>query len=321
MESLVSWLKNVLAPRSRVNEREPRMAPSGITVLVLDHSKWVYSRPIGRMHPLGTITAVSAPGHADAVHILETLTPEFILVEHQDGSVSPLEWLTKVHRQSPRVPVALIAGTGGEQLLVEALQVGAAGWNSKSNLDHFLKPVLQNFLVLAGKDGQHHGLVGYLIEHEAHLELGNDQTLLSVILGVLQEELLIRKLWSQSECIHAGIALGEALMNALYHGNLDVSSILRNSDERAYLELADTRRSQSPYKDRRIHVNVRIDDEQATFVVRDQGAGFDIMSLPNPTDPANLEKGSGRGILLMRSFMDEVRYNAVGNQVVMIKRV
>jgi anti-sigma regulatory factor (Ser/Thr protein kinase) len=75
-----------------------------------------------------------------------------------------------------------------------------------------------------------------------------------------------------------------------------------------------------PYKDRRIHVNVRIDEEQGTFVVRDQGAGFDISSLPDPTDPDNLEKGSGRGVLLMRSFMDEVLYNAAGNQVVMIKR-
>ena len=297
------------------------MVPSGITVLVLDHSTWVNRRPIGRLHPFGTITAVSVPRHADAVRILKAQTPEFILVEHRDGSESPLEWLTKVHCRSPRVPVALIAGTGGEQLLVKALQIGAAGWNSRSNLDNFLKPILRSFLTLAGKDGRYHGLVGYLIETEVHLELGNDQTLLSVILGALQEELLSRKLWSQSECTQVAIALGEALMNALYHGNLGVSSGLRNSDERAYFDLAESRRSLLPYKDRRIHVNVRIDDNQVTFVVRDEGAGFDIASLPNPTDPANLEKGSGRGILLMRSFMDEVRYNAAGNQVVMIKKL
>ncbi len=293
---------------------------SAITVLVLDHSSGVNSRSIGHLHPLGTVTAVSVPGHADAVRILEKQTPEFILVEHRDGSTSPLEWLTQVRSHSPRVPVALIEGAGGEQLLVEALQAGAAGWDSRSHFEHFLKPILGKFLALARQDGRYHGLAGYLIEHETCLELGNDQTLLPVILGVLQEELLSSKLWGQSECVQAGIALGEALMNALYHGNLEVSSILRNSDERAYFDLAESRRSQMPYKDRRIHVNVRIDDEQATFVVRDEGAGFDITSLPDPTDPANLEKGSGRGVLLMRSFMDKVFFNVAGNQVVMIKR-
>jgi anti-sigma regulatory factor (Ser/Thr protein kinase) len=42
--------------------------------------------------------------------------------------------------------------------------------------------------------------------------------------------------------------------------------------------------------------------------------------LPDPTDPANLERISGRGLLLIRTFMDEVHHNAKGNEVVMIKR-
>ncbi|MGE0608143.1 MAG: ATP-binding protein, partial [Pirellulales bacterium] len=48
--------------------------------------------------------------------------------------------------------------------------------------------------------------------------------------------------------------------------------------------------------------------------------GFDPSKLPDPTDPANLEKASGRGLLLMRSFMDEVTYNATGNQITLVKR-
>ena len=55
-------------------------------------------------------------------------------------------------------------------------------------------------------------------------------------------------------------------------------------------------------------------------MVRDEGNGFDPTILPDPTDPANLEKSSGRGILLMRTFMDEVVFNEVGNEVQMLKR-
>ncbi len=55
-------------------------------------------------------------------------------------------------------------------------------------------------------------------------------------------------------------------------------------------------------------------------MIRDQGRGFDPNSLPDPTDPANLEKAAGRGVLLMRSFMDEVSYNDRGNSVTLVKR-
>jgi anti-sigma regulatory factor (Ser/Thr protein kinase) len=56
------------------------------------------------------------------------------------------------------------------------------------------------------------------------------------------------------------------------------------------------------------------------FVIRDEGPGFDPASLPDPTDPENIEKACGRGLLLMRTFMDKVDYNRTGNQVTLTKR-
>ena len=116
------------------------------------------------------------------------------------------------------------------------------------------------------------------------------------------------------------MGLGEAFANAMFHGNLELSSSLRETDADAYHHLAQQRRRQSPYKDRRIEIEVRLERDRAEFVVRDGGRGFDPSTLPDPTDPANLDKVTGRGILLMRSFMDEVIYNARGNEVTMIKQ-
>ena len=67
-------------------------------------------------------------------------------------------------------------------------------------------------------------------------------------------------------------------------------------------------------------MEARITRYEAAFAIRDEGAGFDPDALPDPTDPANIEKTSGRGIFLMRAFMDEVLYNDVGNAVVLVKR-
>ncbi len=67
-------------------------------------------------------------------------------------------------------------------------------------------------------------------------------------------------------------------------------------------------------------MEVRLARDKAVFVVRDEGCGFDPSSLPDPTDPANLDKVTGRGILLMRAFMDQVEFNARGNEVTMVKQ-
>ncbi len=58
---------------------------------------------------------------------------------------------------------------------------------------------------------------------------------------------------------------------------------------------------------------------RAVFVIRDAGPGFDLSALPDPTCLPNLEKSSGRGIFLMRIFMDRVAYNTFGNAVTLVK--
>jgi anti-sigma regulatory factor (Ser/Thr protein kinase) len=57
------------------------------------------------------------------------------------------------------------------------------------------------------------------------------------------------------------------------------------------------------------------------FVIRDEGPGFNPEMIPDPTAPANLSKASGRGILLMRTFVDDMHYNATGNELTLVKRL
>lgn len=75
-----------------------------------------------------------------------------------------------------------------------------------------------------------------------------------------------------------------------------------------------------PYRDRRVHVTARFDSDEAVFVIRDEGSGFDPAKLPDPTDPENLIRPFGRGVMLMRTFMDEVSFNSRGNEITLIKR-
>jgi serine/threonine-protein kinase RsbW len=70
---------------------------------------------------------------------------------------------------------------------------------------------------------------------------------------------------------------------------------------------------------RPVWVNFYLDEDRVVFQVEDQGQGFDPTDVPDPCDPENLERSSGRGLLLMRSFMSKVCHNERGNCVCFCK--
>ncbi len=74
-----------------------------------------------------------------------------------------------------------------------------------------------------------------------------------------------------------------------------------------------------PQKRVRVEVTVRV--EEIAVRVTDQGVGFDPTTVPDPTLPDNISKSGGRGIFLMRSLMDEVRFNDQGNSVTLVLRL
>ncbi len=101
--------------------------------------------------------------------------------------------------------------------------------------------------------------------------------------------------FDESECFAIRLSLEEALTNAIKHGN----------------------RFQ---QDKRVELTYRVDNERLEITVTDQGGGFTPNQVPDPTLDENLERPSGRGIMLMRAFMTEVAFSADGQSVTMIKQ-
>lgn len=100
--------------------------------------------------------------------------------------------------------------------------------------------------------------------------------------------------WAESDVFAVQLAVEEALVNAIKHGN--------QFDEQ-----------------KQVHIACGLSESRLWIQITDEGGGFDPADVPDPTDPANLENPSGRGIMLMRSFMSLVEYNESGNRVSMEK--
>ncbi len=124
----------------------------------------------------------------------------------------------------------------------------------------------------------------------------------------------------RAERLRVVIGLEEAMINAIVHGNLEVSSKLREQGDDAFEKAIAEKRSTSPYRERQATLLAVFCPHHATFVVTDEGKGFDPNDVPDPTEPENLIKPHGRGLLLMRTFMDVVEHNEIGNEVTLIKR-
>ena len=90
------------------------------------------------------------------------------------------------------------------------------------------------------------------------------------------------------------LAFEEALVNAMKHGNR-----------------MDPTRS--------VRLAYRVTDDRVEIRVADEGRGFQPACVPDPTTDDNLQRPCGRGIMLMRSYMDAVEYSPSGNEVHMIK--
>jgi serine/threonine-protein kinase RsbW len=113
-----------------------------------------------------------------------------------------------------------------------------------------------------------------------------------VLEGVLHR--LEAENWFPHEIFGVHLAMEEALVNAIKHGN-------RFDDAK------------------RVQVVCKLSAEKFLLQVCDEGPGFDPEEVPDCTCDENLEKSSGRGITLMRNFMSRVEYNASGNCVTMEK--
>ena len=101
--------------------------------------------------------------------------------------------------------------------------------------------------------------------------------------------------WPPADIFAIHLAAEEAIVNAIVHGNkLDPT--------------------------KKVHVECEISTAVVRISISDEGAGFDPASVPDCTVDERLEAPGGRGVMLMKSFMTSLEYNATGNAVVLLKR-
>ncbi len=205
-----------------------------------------------------------------------------------------IELLRVVKEYNPRIPVVVVTAFATVETAVEALRLGAYNFLKKpfsiEEIQEIARKGLKVWDLLEDRTRLLPGLTKTL-----QVSIPNDHNLINPIFCHIADD--ARDLGFNEEILNMNIylALSEAVANAMDHGNQNVA-------------------------DRQVHITVEVNVDTIKIVVSDEGDGFDYSSLPDPTNVENIFKSRGRGVFLMKCYMDEVHYNDEGTCVTMVKR-
>jgi CheY-like chemotaxis protein/anti-sigma regulatory factor (Ser/Thr protein kinase) len=245
--------------------------------------------------------------------------PDLVLTDLRMPGMDGLQLVAGLQEDYPALPVVLMTSQGSEKIAVQALKAGASSYVPKNELKESLLDTIHQVLEVAESKRLQRRILAYLAVGETRFELVNDPGLIFPLVGYFQDGLARLGFGNESVRTQVGMALMEGLSNAMIHGNLEVGSDLRHTDRERYDALIESRRKESPYADRRVRCTSRISSDRVEYTITDEGPGFDPDTLPDPTAADNVLAVSGRGVWLIRTFMDVVEYNDSGNRLTMVK--
>jgi CheY-like chemotaxis protein len=259
----------------------------------------------------------------EALEVLESRIPLAIVTDLQMPEMDGMQLVEAVRRHFSTVPVIVITAHGSEEIALQALMHGAADYVPKSKLAAELPESVEGVLAIATGDRPHRRLSHCLRYQELQYELDNDVLLIPPLVEQLQHVARDLAVVDDTDSVRLAKALVEALTNAVYHGNLELTTEQIEAaaePSSAAAEAIAQRRQQPPYCERHIHLHAEVSHREARFTIRDHGPGFDVADLPDVhADPSHLSRTSNRGLVLIRMFMDQVAFNPAGNEITMVK--
>ena len=218
---------------------------------------------------------------------------DLIISDLRDDAESGVEILSELHRQRLAVPVVVSSDEAQKPGIVKAFKMGAANFLRQPYNNDELRAIVEKTLSYKLRFVEDLKVLPYVRE-KIDFELPSDVSLMNGVLQYLIERVAQLGV-IKPERSNLYVALDEAFVNAVKHGNKNNPSKL-------------------------VRITAELSAKEARFTVEDEGEGFNVQEIPDPCDPENLFKASGRGVLLIYNIMDEVQYNERGNRLTMVKR-
>lgn len=264
----------------------------------------------------------------DGTSAIETLadgTSELVVTDLELPIMNGLDLIKRMKAEFPQIPAVLVTGQGSERLAAEALRVGATAYVPKSMVEDLLLGTIEDVLGVTRTDRSYAELIDCAVENRLVFEIPNKPLLLLTAIDLTMQMAAGMELLSGVDRYRVATALQHAASNALYRGNLNLSIEQWRPASSIEPELCEkdpvvqARLHSEPYSHRKIHYDARLMRDLIRVVIRDEGHGFDTARYLAEDEIHAMAADHGRGLTLIRKFMDKVSFNASGNEITMVK--
>lgn len=263
---------------------------------------------------------IEAEDGALALEAARSQRPDLILLDIRMPNMNGLEALEEIREEDPNVSVVIISGESDEATLEEALSLGATNFVHKPFDPEEVRFVLDRSFQTIEEEQDIQAVVKLVTRRATRIDLPSETLMLGKVVSYLGRELTHNFVGYTVQLTDIKLALYEALANALEHGNLEITFDEKTQameTKGGILGLIQTR-IEAGLGERQIQISVEYDQASVTYRIEDQGPGFDPATMINKP-VADTSALHGRGITLIRHYMDEVSWNESGNEITLVK--
>ena len=191
----------------------------------------------GDLAPNNELSISAAADGLEATTVAEREKPDLILTDLHMPNRDGLELVEEIKLKQLGIPIVLMTAHGSEEIAIQALKTGAASYVPKKLLAQDLVDTVLSVLESHQASRSHARLLECLTHSEAHFTLDNEPALIPPLIGFLKDSRFRICGSDETGLVRITLALREAVLNAMHHGNLELSSSLREGDERQYHQL------------------------------------------------------------------------------------
>lgn len=228
-----------------------------------------------------------------------------------------VELLKRLREKGYDIPVIVMTGCEDLKTSIEILRLGAFDFLLKPFKAKDLFGILDKLQAIQENKKKQIEDLPFLAEN-IDITIHSQTELITTAGSFLQDRVKLFCQLHKIDVRNISLCLHEALANAVIHGNLEISSSLKDESPEKFEKLLKERESIPEFANRKVIIRCQITTEELKFEIEDEGKGFDPKKLEY-ADPFRWMIPTGRGILIIVAFMDKVYWNETGNCITMIK--
>lgn len=246
---------------------------------------------------------------------------DFIIIDNNSYKYDTIELIKKLKKINNKIAILILSEYITDSLKDQLSKYNFINIFSLKNSKYEIKYNTLNYLISLKTAKLNIEVSKFLIMEKRIYKIPNSLKYVGPISEQLTRNLVEVGLINKDDLYNIKFGIQEMIINAIEHGNLEISYEEKTEflkQEMDINKIIDNYSKKDKFKNRKVVIKYYLTKDRVTYIIKDQGNGFDWRKIPDSINETNALLEHGRGIMMTKNYFDEFYYNKKGNQVTMI---